>query len=316
MRRWTLETLEFLYESKGCRLLATEYLNNRTPMPYTCKCGKENIKCLFNFQQCPDCDDCNAKKRKDKAESHIFRSAQFIEENRKRLSKPFQDVKKAFEAIGYELLDTEYRNCKQKLNCLCPKKHPCKLQYSTVSQGIGGCQPCRKEKIKATFQTKHGVDHYSQTQEYKDKMIKASMESYGVPHFAQAQEIHDKIMNSRFKRKTYTFSSGETIKYQGYENMAIDELLSEGCSVSDIIEGKKNLPEVWYSWEGKKCRYFPDLYIKSKSLIVEVKSEYTFKIEEEQTFHKAWACVHSGYNVEIRIYDKKGLRVKTYSNQN
>lgn len=49
-----------------------------------------------------------------------------------------------------------------------------------------------KEKNKQIFLDNYGVDHYSKTKEYKEKIIKTSMERWGVPSVLQLEEVINK----------------------------------------------------------------------------------------------------------------------------
>jgi len=42
------------------------------------------------------------------------------------------------------------------------------------------------------------------------------------------------------------------------------------------------MPEIWYEFEDKRRRYYPDIYIKSQNKIIEVKSDYTFYKEYDK----------------------------------
>ena len=48
----------------------------------------------------------------------------------------------------------------------------------------------------------------------------------------------------------------------------------------DLITSKKDVPKIWYSdIDGKKHRYYCDIYIPSENKIIEVKSTWTYKKE-------------------------------------
>jgi len=67
-------------------------------------------------------------------------------------------------------------------------------------------------------------------------------------------------------------------------------LIQDKVDEEDIITGIENVPEVWYyDNEGKKHRYYVDIYIPSKNLCIEVKSKYTkdntrFLVEKQKSF--------------------------------
>lgn len=41
-RKLSFEAVAAEFESHGCKLLATEYHNNATPMAFICSCGKQS----------------------------------------------------------------------------------------------------------------------------------------------------------------------------------------------------------------------------------------------------------------------------------
>jgi len=57
-KKWTIEELRELYQSKGCEFLEEKYHNGHQPMRFRCRCGKEHIKSLHEFKKQPRCLDC------------------------------------------------------------------------------------------------------------------------------------------------------------------------------------------------------------------------------------------------------------------
>ena len=57
--------------------------------------------------------------------------------------------------------------------------------------------------------------------------------------------------------------------------------------------------------------YYPDFYIPSENLIVEVKSTWTFAHPDkyDKNIAKRDACLAAGYNFEFYIFDRKGKLV-------
>jgi hypothetical protein len=124
----------------------------------------------------------------------------------------------------------------------------------------------------------------------------------------------DKVIKSSYSKKEYIFPSGKVEKIQGFENFALDELIiNEKINESYIIIGCKNVPEIWY-WDdnNKKRRYYVDIYIPSQNRCIEVKSSYTYKINEKINLLKQNAAKELGYKYEIWIYNKKGENISCY----
>jgi hypothetical protein len=52
--------------------------------------------------------------------------------------------------------------------------------------------------------------------------------------------------------------------------------------------------------------YFPDIFIPVENKIIEVKSTWTFNKKNQIVIAKCKACILSGFNIEVWIYDHKG----------
>jgi len=147
-----------------------------------------------------------------------------------------------------------------------------------------------------------------QNYKIKEKAKQTSLERFGVEHPMQNSEIFEKHQKSSFEYKTYNYPSGVKTLYQGYENFCLDDLIyKENISENDICNEPGKVPEIWYEYEGKSRRYYPDIYISSENRIIEVKSFYTFEKDKELNITKGNACKNLGYNFEFRIYDKNGV---------
>lgn len=185
----------------------------------------------------------------------------------------------------------------------------------TNLQKYGAENPQQNKEIKnKTYETnlkKYGVKHFVETPEFKEKIIKTNIERYGVPHHSQNPEIAEKMLNNSYQRKEYTFPSGKTITYQGYENYALDELLfEEKIDEDDIITARDCVPEIWYNDDNnKQHRHYVDIYIKSQNRCIEVKSSWTNQ-PKNFVFEKKEAAENLGYKYDLWIYDKKGNKVE------
>lgn len=111
-----------------------------------------------------------------------------------------------------------------------------------------------------------------------------------------------KINNYAYKK--YIFPSGKIVNYQGYENIALDELLKMH-EETDIENDRKHIPNIKYMLKNKVHYYYPDIYIKSENLIIEVKSIYTYKQQLIKNITKSLAVKKAGYNFEFWIYMDK-----------
>lgn len=166
-----------------------------------------------------------------------------------------------------------------------------------------------KDKIRQTNLIKYGYTHQSFNQDIQKKITETNIKKYGVKHLMHKPEHCEYILSKAYKYKEYVFPSGNNIKYQGYENLALDELIYiEKLNENDIIVGMKNVPKIIYTDENNKERYhFVDIYIPSQNRCIEVKSTWTFK--KKNVILKQKSAKQKGYNYEIWVYDKKGNKV-------
>jgi hypothetical protein len=190
-----------------------------------------------------------------------------------------------------------------------------------------------KNKIKQTNLEKYGVENPSQAMDIKNKKEKKSIEKYGTKCVFQATEVKTKIKDTNTKKygvknvsqnaeisekqqkaykfKDYILPSGNIIKYQGYENYALDVLLKSGINENDIVTSRKLVPVIWYYDKNNvKRRHFVDIFIKSQNKCIEVKSTWTLKKHYDKVFAKQSQAKEEGYNYEIYVYDDKGNMVE------
>jgi hypothetical protein len=104
----------------------------------------------------------------------------------------------------------------------------------------------------------------------------------------------------------YCFPSGKTIKIQGYEKYAIDYLLKIGYSEDDIKTESKEKPHFRYNYLDKERVYKPDIYLEKDNLIIEVKSLFTYNLENQMNLEKEKTCLNSGFEFQFWIFDRKG----------
>jgi hypothetical protein len=167
-----------------------------------------------------------------------------------------------------------------------------------------------REKTKNTNMERYGVECALQSEEVKEKSKATCLERYGVEHAAQNTGIMEKMSKNSYKLKEYTLPSGKIIKLQGYEHFAMDELLQKFAE-HEIITGVKNVPAIWYiDADGKKHRYYVDIFIPSENRFIEVKSTWTYKKNTNNVLTKQQASKDYGYKCEIWVYNKKGELVE------
>jgi hypothetical protein len=176
--------------------------------------------------------------------------------------------------------------------------------------GQNGWNP---SQVKLTNLKRYGVENPLQNEIIRNKIKKTNLERYGVEHVMHDPAIFDRCMQNqlqvRYKFKEMVLPSGKIIKYQGYENYVIQYLLDSGINENDLELERINVPVISYQFDGKTRRYYPDIFIKSKNMLIEVKSTYTFDREVEKNLAKHKASKDVGFLHKIIIWDvsKNGI---------
>jgi len=157
-----------------------------------------------------------------------------------------------------------------------------------------------KENKENSCKDKYGVINVFQLEEIKEKSKNTMLKKYGVEYNLQRSEMK----KHQYKYKKYIMPSGKNVLIQGNENIAIDDLLKKYNETDIIIKDEdieKEIGKIWYFNDGKKRRYFPDIFIKSKNKIIEVKSKYTYEVNEEINLLKKDACLKNEYDFDFMI---------------
>ena len=120
-----------------------------------------------------------------------------------------------------------------------------------------------------------------------------------------------------FKRVTVR---GATFNVQGVEDCALKYIVTvKGIPVKEIVNKQKALC-VYYDFNGKEHRYYPDFWIPSRNLVVEVKTldslgfgQGFFSYDEvyKKNIAKAKACIDQGFIYKMLVMDRKsGSRIR------
>lgn len=120
------------------------------------------------------------------------------------------------------------------------------------------------------------------------------------------------------KIKEYLLPSGKIVYLRGYETKALDILLNnlneEEIIINDIMgDNKRNMIFKYIAVNRHKYNYYPDIFIPSKNLIIEVKSQWWFdgygrkkyKSRLENNQRKKESCLDAGYNFEFWIWNNE-----------
>lgn len=119
--KFTYEFVKQYFKDNGCKLLETEYKNNRTKMSYLCKNEHKALITLSSFQQGDRCGECSGNKK------HTYKY-----------------VKEFFKSNKYELLETEYINALTKMKFKCNNNHKSVISFNNLQQGIR-CGKCKNK---------------------------------------------------------------------------------------------------------------------------------------------------------------------------
>lgn len=186
-----------------------------------------------------------------------------------------------------------------------------------------------KSKIKLTNNKKYGFNSPMQNSDILNKSKETLMQNYSV-----TTPLNNDVILKRFKEtmtkkygveywiqnsdnfnnfkikynyKQYNLN-GKIIKIQGYEDYALENIILKKYSVDDIFYNTKDIIEligkIDYYYNGSIHYYYPDFYIKSLNLIIEVKSDYTYKKNLELNEIKRLACLNKNINFEYIIITK------------
>ena len=83
-----------------------------------------------------------------------------------------------------------------------------------------------------------------------------------------------------------------------------------GIPVADIIAGRvKEIPSIRYNFNGKSRVHFPDIYIPTKNMLVEVKSTYTYNKDIDKNLAKHQACKAAGFEHIILVINDNHIDV-------
>ena len=253
----------------------------------------EKLNCSFFIRGICSNDDC----------SNVFNKKfyKLINTNALCNSCVFKIAKEVRNVTNLKNIGTSnYFQCeliKNKIKSTIVKKYG--VEYACQNENV-------KNKSKATCLLKYGVSHHSYTKNVQNKITQTNLSRYGVEHLMKNPDYLENMLKTSHKFKDYILPSGKVIKYQGYENIALNELIiNEKMDESNIITGCKNVPKIFYIDDNKKQRvHFVDIYIPSQNRCIEVKSTWTFI--KPNVLNKQKAAKELGYNYEIWVYDKKG----------
>lgn len=148
--------------------------------------------------------------------------------------------------------------------------------------------PLIKDKKVQAMLKKYGYISNSLTEESKEKLKHTNIERYGVEYPMQVEEFAIKQQKNAHKIEYFNYD----LYYQGsYEKDFLEYINNLGL-LSLISRGKM----IKYSFEDKIKMHYPDFFIESLNLIVEIKSSYYYNKFIEKNKAKMNTCINMGYN--------------------
>jgi hypothetical protein len=169
---------------------------------------------------------------------------------------------------------------KTSSTCVCGKEK----KFRTLGEGYRQfCSPqCRSNNIPTTKYWEGKKQPQSMIDKRRDSMV----EKYGVAN-------------------GYLTKHSVAKKYKGfvcrskYEKMFVD--------FAEIYGYKLSVPErIAYELEGRSRYYYPDFYLDDLDLIVEVKSDWTWKQQLDMNIAKMVCTIEQGYDI-IFIDEEHGI---------
>jgi len=150
-------------------------------------------------------------------------------------------------------------------------------------------------KNTQTCLTRYNVKYTFQSPLIKEKIKQSILTKYGVENVMHNQIICDRAQKNGFFSHKY---KNTNIYYQGsYE---LDFLEKYYNKFPDIQRG----PTIRYINNNKNKIYYPDFYIPSLNLVIEIKSSYWYKAHKESILLKEEATKKAGY-IYIIIINKE-----------
>lgn len=288
LNKYTYEFVKNYYEEQGCELISTEYIGANEKLTYKCKCGNINTSAFADFKnKNARCRDCG---KKQQIETNLAKYGFVTPLKNEKVKEKIRNTT----LVNYGVINiSQSEEIKQKKVDKALKKYG--VENISQSEEI-------KEKKRQTTLKNYGFEYYFQSDEGKEKIKQSNISKYGFEYPAQNAEVLYKILIQRCK--DYKLPSGKIIKLDGFENKAMDILL-KNYKEEEIENCLLKVPAIIYKMDIKRV-YYPDIYIKKENKIIEVKSNWTFKLDKEKNIIKKEACLKAGYKFEFWIFNKDG----------
>lgn len=195
---------------------------------------------------------------------------------------------------------TCYANSTKTRSNLSVKSSGKKQSELTIQKRIANTDQLKKEeRRKLTCLERHGVDNPILVPGVLDKVRDTCFVKYGVRSPTQrSNSTHGKWKNILIGDRKF--------RVQGYEDLFLQRLDEFNFSIDQLLCGKKICPTIpWSDSNNVKHMYFPDFYIQDQNLLIEIKSAWTFKKNEEVTLLKLDAAKKMGFRTMCIIFSSR-----------
>lgn len=265
--------VKLFIESKGCKLISTEYKNNSTKLEIQCQCG--NVYCVdfntFKKEKQYQCPSCGNKKRIEKMRNkEIFENGYYTIEKVKEIIESKTELK---------VLSKTYNGCFEKLKLQCSCGNIFYQSFNYILSKIN--------KNKLTLCPKC-------TKKIKDNKFKLSREQinlkifnyYGYQKYILCDE--NNYINNTTKMLFKHISCGEIFKASLHDLITGNGYLCPSCEIKEskgVIKIKKYLKENNIAYETEKtfenCKYKNllrfDFYLTKYNALIEFDGPQHFK---------------------------------------
>jgi len=106
------------------------------------------------------------------------------------------------------------------------------ITYQSYNKNVNSCEElpiytcvkCSSVKNKVTNSQKYGVDHYSKTNQYKDRVKETNLDRYGVDHYSKTDEYKERKSKTNMEKFGFKnpFHDKEMIRNSFLEKYGVD----------------------------------------------------------------------------------------------
>ena len=182
-----------------------------------------------------------------------------------------------------------------------------------------------KKKMKQTCLERYNVENYTQTKEYLEKSKNTSKNKYGVENYSQTDECKEKMRNTCKERYGYEYyaQSPEFQKYHKkrveYDGLTFDSswevIVYQYCKkYNKEFEYQPNI-QLEYEYDNKKHYYQPDFLIDGQ--LYEVKGDQFFEGDkminpynrgQDELIESKYQCIIKNNVIILRGDDIKRIK--------